>query len=157
MRFSIGSAGRSFGYRAIACVLGLVAGHAAGQSGANQQEKAMKIRIKVDGQVMTARLADNPSAKDFSAMLPLTVTLKDYASTEKITYLPRKLSTQDAPPGHDPSVGDIAYYAPWGNIAIFYKDFSYSAGLISLGKIESGAELLKPSSQDIKAVIELAD
>jgi hypothetical protein len=144
----------------IACTVGLLSGSATAQSGSggtNQQVKAMKIRIKFDGQTITARLADNPSAKDFASMLPLTVTLKDYASTEKITDLPRKLSTQGAPPGHDPSIGDIAYYAPWGNIAIYYKDFSYSPGLISLAKIETGGELLKPSSDDIKAVIELAE
>jgi Cyclophilin-like family len=35
--------------------------------------------------------------------------------------------------GSDPSIGDIAYYAPWGNLALFYKDFGYSNGLITLG------------------------
>jgi hypothetical protein len=49
--------------------------------------------------------------------------LKNYASTEKISYLARKLSTEGAPAGCDPDVGDITYYAPWGNLAIFYKDF----------------------------------
>jgi hypothetical protein len=39
-------------------------------------------------------------------------------------------------------VGDIAYYAPWGNLAIFYKDFGYSRGLIGLGRIDSGIEAL---------------
>jgi len=28
-----------------------------------------------------------------NALLPLTATLEDYAGTEKISYLPRKLST----------------------------------------------------------------
>ena len=48
----------------------------------------------------------------------MTMTLEDYASTEKITYLSRKLSTADAPAGVDPDAGDITYYAPWGNLAI---------------------------------------
>ena len=65
-------------------------------------------------------------------MLPLTLTLKDYAGTEKISDLPRKLSTQGAPSGSDPSVGDITLYAPWGNLAIFYRDFGYASGLIIL-------------------------
>jgi hypothetical protein len=32
-------------------------------------------------------------------------------------------------------VGDITYYAPWGNLAIFYRDFGYSPGLVRLGHI----------------------
>jgi hypothetical protein len=39
-------------------------------------------------------------------------------------------------------VGDIAYYAPWGSLAIFYKDFGYSNGLVKLGRIDSGIEAL---------------
>ena len=44
------------------------------------------------------------------ALAPITLTLDDYAGTEKISNLPRKLSTAGAPAGSDPSVGDIAYY-----------------------------------------------
>jgi hypothetical protein len=54
-------------------------------------------------------------------MLPLTLMLTDHASTEKIADLPRKLSTKGAPPGIAASVGDISYYAPWGNLALFHR------------------------------------
>jgi hypothetical protein len=40
-------------------------------------------------------------------------------SIEKIGDLPKKLSTDGAPTGSNPNVGDIAYYAPLGNLAIF--------------------------------------
>jgi hypothetical protein len=76
---------------------------------------------------------DNPTSRDFLTLLPLPLTLEDYARTEKISYLSRKLSTEDAPSGSDPSVGDFTYYSPWSNLAIFYKDFGYSSGLIILG------------------------
>lgn len=56
----------------------------------------------------------------------------NYNGTEKINKLEKKLSTKDAPAGIDPSVGDIAYYAPWRNVAFFYKDFGYSRGLVKL-------------------------
>ncbi|GAB7216701.1 cyclophilin-like fold protein [Dickeya oryzae] len=56
-------------------------------------------------------------------MLPLTLKLEDYAGTEKIAYLPRKLTTQGAPAGIDPDVGYLTYYAPWGNLAIFLSGF----------------------------------
>ena len=102
----------------------------------------MKIRFLIDGKAVEASLLDNATARDFLSMLPLTLTLEDYASTEKVGYLPRKLSTAGAPAGSDPSVGDITYYAPWGNLAIFYKDFGYASGLIRLGRFNSGIEAL---------------
>jgi hypothetical protein len=102
----------------------------------------MKIRMIVEGITLTATLDDNETAKDFFAQLPMTLKLEDYASTEKISYLPRRLSTRGAPPGCDPSVGDMTYYAPWGNLALFYRDFGYSNGLIKLGRFNSGVEAL---------------
>ena len=103
----------------------------------------MKIRLTINGLPVTATFADNATSRDFVALLPLTLTLEDYASTEKIAYLPRKLSTAGAPAGFEPSMGDVAYYVPWGNLAIFHRDFRYSDGLIKLGRIDSGVEALK--------------
>jgi hypothetical protein len=100
----------------------------------------MKIRIDADGRRVTATLDDTAAARDFISLLPLTLTLDDYNRTEKISDLPRRLSAKDAPEGVDPSVGDITHYAPWGNLAIFYKDFGYSRGLVKLGRIDSGVE-----------------
>ncbi len=115
---------------------------------------AMKIRVNIEGKTLTATLADNQTSRDFVSLLPLTLKLEDYASTEKISYLPRKLSTADAPAGSDPSVGDITYYAPWGNLALFYRDFGYSKGLIRLGSFDQGVDTLR-GSKDLTATIEL--
>jgi hypothetical protein len=101
----------------------------------------MKIRLTFDGRSVIATLIDSPTTRDFVSLLPLTLTLEDYASTEKIAYLSRKLSEQGAPAGVDPSVGDITYYAPWGNLAVFYRDFGYAQGLIKLGTIDDSAEV----------------
>jgi len=109
----------------------------------------MKIQISTGNMVLTATMLDNPTSHDFMSLLPLTLTLKDYAGTEKISDLPRKLSTQGAPPGSNPSVGDITLYAPWGNLAIFYKDFGYASGLITLGKIDSGVEKLAQLNDEV--------
>lgn len=103
----------------------------------------MKIRLVFGGSVHTATLADGAAARDFAALLPLTLTLADYNATEKIADLPRKLSVAEAPAGFDPSVGDITYYAPWGNLAIFYRDFGYSRGLVRLGTLDAPAEALR--------------
>ena len=114
----------------------------------------MKIRLKVGDTALTATLIDGKTNQDFISLLPLTLTLKDYAGTEKIGDLPKRLSTEGAPSGSDPSVGDITYYTPWGNLAIFYRDFGYASGLVILGKIDRGIETFNvPGS--VKVTIEL--
>jgi hypothetical protein len=102
----------------------------------------IKIRIIVDGAELTAALEDNVASRDFAALLPLDLTLKDYDRTEKIADLPSRLSTKGMPDGIDPDIGDITYFAPWGNLALFYRDFSYARGLVRLGRIETGVERL---------------
>ena len=116
----------------------------------------MKIRIDLEGRMLDATLDDGEAAQDFASLLPLALTLEDYASTEKVADLPRKLSTAGEPPGTDAAVGDFSYYAPWGNLALFYRPFRYSAGLVRLGRIESGADALeKPGPLNVR--IELLD
>ena len=109
----------------------------------DQEAGTMKIRIEIEGTLVTATLNGTEAARDFASLLPLTLTLEDYNSTEKVADLPRKLSTKGAPPGSDPDVGDIAYYAPWGNLALYYQDFGYSAGLVKLGSVDTGMETLR--------------
>jgi hypothetical protein len=120
----------------------------------NKKAEDMKIRITIGDKVVTATLTDSEAARDFVSLLPLTLTLEDYAKTEKISYLPRKLSTTGAPAGSDPDVGDIAYYAPWGNLAIYYRDFGYSSGLVILGKIDGDVEAFNAPGS-VKATVEL--
>lgn len=108
----------------------------------NQTIKNMKLKITVGDVILTATLADNSTAKDFISLLPLTVKLDDYASSEKIFYPERKLSTEGA--GSINTVeGDITYYSPWGNIAIFYKGFVNSNSLIPIAKFEGNIDVLK--------------
>jgi hypothetical protein len=116
----------------------------------------MKIRITLEDTVMTATLVDSQTTHDFISLLPLTLTLEDYAGTEKVSDLPRRLTTEGAPSGTDPSIGDITYYAPWGNLAIFYRDFGYASRLVVLGRLDSGIEALDvPGS--VRARIELIE
>ena len=122
-----------------------------------REKSNMKIRLTAGDTVLTATMFDNETSRDFISLLPLTLTLKDYAKTEKISDLPKRLTTQGAPSGSDPSVGDITYYSPWGNLAIFYKDFGYSSGLIILGRIETGIEELESMNGEFKVTIELMD
>jgi hypothetical protein len=68
----------------------------------------MKIRLRTDTTTMTATLVDSTTTRYFVSLLPLTLALEDYAGTEKISYLPRRLTTEGAPSGSDPSIGDLA-------------------------------------------------
>ena len=119
-------------------------------------ETMTKIRMTVEGQQVLASLNDSPAALDFLSLLPMTLTLDDYHKTEKVSDLPKRLSTAGSPSGFDPSVGDITYYAPWGNLAIFYRDFGYASGLVHLGVIESGMELLN-RKEPFEVTIERVD
>ena len=98
--------------------------------------------MDIEGAVITATLDDIETSRDCFALLPLTLILEDYAATEKISDLPRRLSTNGAPPGSTPVAGDISYYAPWGNLALFYRGAGRASGLVKLGKIDSGVEAL---------------
>jgi hypothetical protein len=111
-------------------------GQAAQGAGPNQDGTSMKIRIEFNGASITATLYDNPSARDFASMLPLHLTIDDYSTNEKIAYLPRKLTEEGSGPFGNEAPGDLAYYAPWGNLAFFYGSYRYSTGLIRLGRID---------------------
>jgi hypothetical protein len=125
----------------------------ASQHASSQQDHVMKLRLTVNGAAVAATLYDSAASRDLLKMLPLELTFEDYASAEKIAYLPRKLDTARAPAGFDPSAGDLTYYAPWGNLAIFHRDQPFASGLVSLGRIESGADALKVAGT-LKVTIE---
>lgn len=115
----------------------------------------MRIQFSINGTLVTVSLADSAASRDFLTMLPLDVTLEDYAATEKIATLPAALSTLGAPEGFEPKAGDVAYYAPWGNLAIFQKDFRYSSGLVRLGQVDQGfAALLGPGAMPVTIELE---
>lgn len=113
------------------------------------------IQIIIGDEVLAATLDDTPAGKDFAALLPLELTLDDYHQTEKIADLPRQLDTTGSPSSYEPKTGDITYYAPWGNLAIFYKPFQKSSGLIRLGDISGNMDLLR-KTKTIAVRIELA-
>ncbi|WP_162180639.1 cyclophilin-like fold protein [Shewanella mangrovi] len=122
-----------------------------------QQENQVKIAIDIQGQTVTATLKANSEAvNDFVAQLPLSLTLTDYAATEKVADLPKRLSTKGEPAGTAAKAGDITYYAPWGNLAIFHKSFGHASGLVKLGTLDSGVELMKKSGA-FDVTIRLAD
>jgi len=115
--------------RAVLVLLtGVLLGLTAAAAPAFSQETAMKIRLTVGAQVATATLYDNATAKDFASLLPLSLTMTDYATIERA--------------GMAPVAGELTHYAPWGNLAIFIEPRSFSRSLLPLGKVEEGLSIL---------------
>ncbi|HYE06723.1 MAG TPA: cyclophilin-like fold protein [Planctomycetota bacterium] len=109
---------------------------------ATQVATTMKITLTLPNWTLTGTIDDTPAGRDFASLLPLTLALEDYAGTEKIGYPPRKPMTTGAPAGAKGTTGAIAYDAPWGNLALFYRDSEYADGLIVLGRLDAGVEAL---------------
>lgn len=102
------------------------------------QGAAMRLRLIFADRAFTATLEDNPSARDLMTMLPLDLTIGDYSTNEKIAYLPRKLSEEGSGRFENEAAGDLCYFAPWGNLAMFHGPYRWSRGLIRLGRLDEG-------------------
>lgn len=100
-------------------------------------ETSLKMKISVGDRTITATMEDNAAGRDFLSRLPLEATLNDYNNTtEKIFYPDPALMTEGVTRGCAPTLGDITIYAPWGNVAIFCKNWSHSNDLIKIGRID---------------------
>lgn len=108
------------------------------------EKEMMKIRITANGKAMTATVADNQTARDFVAMFPLTLTMDDLFQREKFATLPKAVS-QDGPRERTYRVGQIVYWSPKNDVAIFYRHDGQTVqnpGTIVLGVVEDGVEAL---------------
>lgn len=93
----------------------------------------------------------NPTVRDFLSLLPLTLTLEEFAGKEKPGYPPRRLASSGSP-GSDPEDGDLIYYIPWGNLGFYYdaSGIGYSDQTIHIGEYTaSRAQLDQLASQPV--------
>ena len=118
-------------------------------SNAAEQEVTMKIKVKANGKTTVFELNNSPAAKDLYSQLPLTITVEDYSDNEKIFYPPEKLNIADTSTA-DARAGTLAYYAPWGDVVMFYKDFGSASGLYALGHAISGSEYIQEMSGKVQ-------
>ena len=115
-----------------------------GQEGAPPPAEGtlMKIRIVFADQDFSATLYDNVSAREFAAMLPLDLTISDFANNEKLAYLPRKLKELARGPVPNAAPGDLSYFIPWGNLAFFHGDYESTRDLVRLGRLDGDVQPL---------------
>ncbi|QIF05492.1 cyclophilin-like fold protein [Roseimicrobium sp. ORNL1] len=115
--------------------------------------KPMKIALKVNDRSFEATLLNNQTARNFASLLPLTLTMNDLFSREKFAHLPRAIST-GGERTFTYSVGDIAYWSPGGDVALFYRHDGQEIpkpGLILIGRMDVSADAFKgPGSVQVR-------
>lgn len=119
------------------------------QANAPEAKTAMHISVTANGHTTVFELNDSPAARDLYAQLPLNITVENYSNNEKIFYPPRKLGTADTPQA-DAQEGTLAYYAPWGDVVMFYGSFGSAPGLYGLGQAVSGSAYIRGMSGTIR-------
>lgn len=99
----------------------------------------MKIQVQAGEHVIVYALNNSRAAKELYAQLPLRTTVENFSTNEKVFYPPQKLSIAGAP-FVDAQKGTLAYYAPWGDVVMFYEPFGQGSGLYELGQAVSGMD-----------------
>lgn len=115
-----------------------------------------KLKLTIDHQSLIINLWDTSASRQLLAQLPLTLKFTDFAGSEKITYLPNRLITKGMVNSAN-TPGDFTYYAPWGNLALFYHGIGNDSQLYTLGQIESGGTILTHLNHDFVAKLELVE
>lgn len=95
---------------------------------------AYTLNFHVNGKDYIESIDNTKDNATFVASLPLSIQFENYGSTERIAYLDPKLDILDNV-SCTPIKGDLTYYVPWGNLAVFKKDFRHSNGLYYIGHL----------------------
>lgn len=114
-----------------------------------EDQTTMNIRIQANGKTIVFELNDSSAAKSLYEQLPMTIEVENYSNNEKIFYPDKKLDISDTPLA-DAKEGTLAYYAPWGDVVMFYGDFGSASGLYELGEVVSGGDDIASLSGTIK-------
>jgi hypothetical protein len=116
--------------------------------------------LRFGDEFATATLSDTPAAREFAAMLPLRLELRDPMGQAKSGALPRPIDAAGGAPVFDPAVGEIYYSAPSGRFAIFYDDLGQSIpdpGLVRLGTVDAGTDGIAEAGNRLTVQIYFAD
>jgi hypothetical protein len=121
-----------------------------------KKSDSMKIRLRVKDKIITATLIDSKTTRDFISLLPLTLTMNDLFRREKYANLPRAISTEGER-AYTFEVGDIAYWSPGPDVAIYYRHDDQripEPGIIVIGRVDSGVETFNVTGS-VKVTVEL--
>ncbi len=93
------------------------------------------LAISVGNQVFTATLLDNPTAKAFKALLPLSIDMIELNANEKYASLPSNLPSNPSVPASI-QAGDLMMYGS-NTLVLFYQSFSSTYSYTKLGTINN--------------------
>lgn len=109
---------------------------------AAQAQDAVEILVKSAEREVVCTLNSSRTARDLLTQLPLTLDISDYAGKEKNFSPPAKLDTSGASLAAG-SKASLAYFAPWNNVVLFYRDGGPFSGLYELGECRDAAAIEK--------------
>lgn len=107
-----------------------------------KSEDVMKVKVSSESVEVVFELNDSSASKSFYEQLPLTVSVENYSTNEKIFNLTQKLDVSNVWEGSCPT-GSIAYFSPWNNIAMYYGDAPEYKGLYPMGTAVNSAEKIE--------------
>jgi hypothetical protein len=111
------------------------------------------ITITIGDRTINATLNDSEVARDFVAMLPVTLPWFRNFGIEYITELDAPL-TETGPFYTDVQAGDIVYYNPLDSITIIYKPTSSVPTLAKMGEITSDLSVFENLPENVDMRIE---
>jgi hypothetical protein len=121
---------------------------------------SLRIVLRFGEEAATATLSDTPAAREFAAMLPLQLKLRDPMGQAKSGPLPRPIDAASGEPVFDPTVGEIYYSVNSSTFAIFYDDLGQSIpdpGLIRLGTVDTTTDRIAEAGNRLTVQMYLAD
>lgn len=131
------------------CGLFVLAGCDAAQPGASGtptaaaaatvQPEESRMWMTVGERRFAITLADTEAAREFAAMLPLSINMADLNSNEKHAELPKSLPTNASRPGTIRN-GDLMLYGS-RTLVVFYLTFSSSYSYTRLGRVDDPSGL----------------
>jgi hypothetical protein len=123
------------------------------------QEEPMRVRLTIGDRQATATLEDNPAARDLVSLLPVTLPMGDLFGRERPGPLPRAL-TGDVEPDFTYRVGQLAYWPPNHDIFVVYAGDGLpvpSPGLVPLGTVDAGLDVIADAGDDFRLTITALD
>ncbi|KRE31463.1 cyclophilin-like fold protein [Agromyces sp. Soil535] len=123
-----------------------------------ETNETVRIRLRIGDAEATATLDDSYAARDFASLLPVTLQMHDLFGREKPGALPRELEIRGAPHEYDYEIGEVAYWPPSHDLVLFYAHDGQSIpapGLVRLGTIDSGLEVIASAGDSFPLTVEI--
>lgn len=123
----------------------------------NEEEVIVSdITIRVNNQTFLATVEDNQTAREFTSLLPMTVTMKDHLSNEKYFDLSSGLTTHSSNPRRI-NTGDLMLYGS-RTVVLFYSSFNTSHSYTRIGSVDDPTGLAQAlGSGSVEVTFDIAE